>query len=59
MSLWTDHFNEPPVGETVSRLAYVQKSEAHILHGRPTPFAAVRTEFLRSSFGRALAINKM
>ena len=27
-----DH--SPPVGETASRLAYIQKSEAHILHGR-------------------------
>lgn len=33
MSLWIDHFQ--PVGETASRLAYIQKSEAHILHGRP------------------------
>jgi len=33
MSLWIDHF--PPLGETESRLAYIQKSEAHILHGRP------------------------
>ena len=45
MSLWTDH--SPPVGETASRLAYIQKSRGQHLHGRPY-FAAVRTEFLRS-----------
>ena len=32
MSLQAHHF--PPVGETASRLAYIQKSGAQILHGR-------------------------
>jgi hypothetical protein len=45
MSLWIDHL--PPVGETASRLAYIQKSEAHILHGRL--FSAAHTQRISSS----------
>ena len=50
MSLWIDHF--PPVGETASRLAYIQKPEAHILHGRlhlPTSEFVISNRFKEAS----------
>lgn len=58
MSLWTDHFYSTPVGETASRLAYIQKSRGAAPSRATMVFAAARAELLRSSSVEHLFLRK-